>query len=307
MVKNSSKNQAFSLIELSIVVLIIGILIAGVTQGSRLVAQSKIKVAQNATQDSPVPSIPDLALWLETTLDDSIVSVANGRNPENGDLVSAWNDINAQSIYKLSALQATTANQPQYIKNGIAGLPSLSFNGTSNFLSIASPPILKSNKGYTMIAVWQTASVSGLQVVMAQDTYAGSCGGNFTGFLTSASTIVLWFCGGSWDWDSPFTAVAGTPYIETAVINHNLAQNVSFYVNRTKATTSNTTTSPSSYSISNSNFTIGNGAGGGSGVTNVYFFNGYISEIIIFNRSLKSSEITDIQNYLSKKYNITLS
>ncbi len=307
MVKNSSKNQAFSLIELSIVVLIIGILIAGVTQGSRLVAQSKIKVAQNSTQASPVTSIPDLALWLETTLDDSIVSVANGRNPENGDLVSAWNDINTQSISKLSAVQDTTSNQPKYIKNGIAGLPSLSFNGTSNFLSIASPPILKGNKGYTMIAVWQTASIAGTRVVMAQDTYAGSCGGNFSGFLTGGSTISLWFCGGGWDWDSAFTAVVGTPYIETAVINHSLTQNVSFYVNRIKATTSTTPTSPSSYSVSNSNFTIGNGGGGGGGATNVYFFNGYISEIIIYNRSLKASEVTDIQNYLSKKYSITLS
>ena len=45
MIKN--QNLAFSLLELSIVVLIIGILIAGVTQGSRLVRQSKIKGIQN--------------------------------------------------------------------------------------------------------------------------------------------------------------------------------------------------------------------------------------------------------------------
>ena len=40
---NKNKNGAFSLIELSIVILIIGILIAGVTQGSRLVREAKIK------------------------------------------------------------------------------------------------------------------------------------------------------------------------------------------------------------------------------------------------------------------------
>ena len=43
----SKPSKAFSLIELSIVVLIIGILIAGVTQGSRLVRQSRLSTAQN--------------------------------------------------------------------------------------------------------------------------------------------------------------------------------------------------------------------------------------------------------------------
>ncbi len=50
MIKN--EKLAFSLIELSIVVLLIGILIAGVTQGSRLIRQSKIKTAQNLTKNS---------------------------------------------------------------------------------------------------------------------------------------------------------------------------------------------------------------------------------------------------------------
>ena len=84
----NSKNKkllAFSLIELSIVVLIIGILIAGVTQGSRLIRQSKIKTAQNQTTNSPVNSITGLNLWLETTLDDSVISATNGNTPENGD------------------------------------------------------------------------------------------------------------------------------------------------------------------------------------------------------------------------------
>jgi type II secretory pathway pseudopilin PulG len=88
----NSKNKkllAFSLIELSIVVLIIGILIAGITQGSRLIQQSKIKTAQNQTTNSPVNSIPDLNLWLETTLDGSVISATNGNAPENGDLISA--------------------------------------------------------------------------------------------------------------------------------------------------------------------------------------------------------------------------
>ena len=35
------------------------------------------------------------------------------------------------------------------------------------------------------------------------------------------------------------------------------------------------------------------------------FLAGYISEIIIFNRQLKNSEINDINKYLTQKYGIT--
>lgn len=55
--RTSFKKSAFSLIELSIVILIVGILIAGVTQSSRMVGKSRIKTAKTLTQSSPVGSI----------------------------------------------------------------------------------------------------------------------------------------------------------------------------------------------------------------------------------------------------------
>jgi prepilin-type N-terminal cleavage/methylation domain-containing protein len=57
------KISAFSLIELSVVILIIGILVAGVTQSSRLIAQFRLKTAQNLTINSPVSSIKNLSTW----------------------------------------------------------------------------------------------------------------------------------------------------------------------------------------------------------------------------------------------------
>lgn len=67
-----SNKNAFSLIELSIVILIIGILVAGVTQSSRLIRQMKISSARSITNSSPVSSISNLAGWWETTLDSSL-------------------------------------------------------------------------------------------------------------------------------------------------------------------------------------------------------------------------------------------
>lgn len=45
-------NKAFSLIELSIVILIIGILVAGVTSSSRLINQMRLTSARTLTQSS---------------------------------------------------------------------------------------------------------------------------------------------------------------------------------------------------------------------------------------------------------------
>lgn len=57
---NIKSNKAFSLIELSIVILIIGILVAGVTQSSRLINQIKLSLAQSITRSSDVNSIDNL-------------------------------------------------------------------------------------------------------------------------------------------------------------------------------------------------------------------------------------------------------
>ena len=71
--KFMKKKQAFSLIELSIVILIIGILVAGVTQSSRLVNQFRINSLRQLVVNSPVNSIKDLSLWLETTQTESFI------------------------------------------------------------------------------------------------------------------------------------------------------------------------------------------------------------------------------------------
>jgi len=65
--KEKNKLKAFSLIELSIVILIIGILFVGVTQSSRLINQMSLTTARNITQNSPVYSISGVVSWIETT------------------------------------------------------------------------------------------------------------------------------------------------------------------------------------------------------------------------------------------------
>ena len=64
--KNFHK-KAFSLVELSMVILIVGILIAGVSQGIDLYQDSRLATARSLTKNSRVGRIPDLVSWYETT------------------------------------------------------------------------------------------------------------------------------------------------------------------------------------------------------------------------------------------------
>lgn len=72
--------KAFSLLEVSAVILIIGILIAGVVTANSLIDKSRLASAKTLTTSSPVNGVKDLALWLETSVDSSFdeADVGNG-------------------------------------------------------------------------------------------------------------------------------------------------------------------------------------------------------------------------------------
>ena len=63
--------KAFSLIELSIVILIIGILVAGVTQSSRLLKMMRLQSARSLTNSGPVISINNIVLWVDSVSEES--------------------------------------------------------------------------------------------------------------------------------------------------------------------------------------------------------------------------------------------
>ena len=144
---NSRKIQAFSLIELSIVILIIGILVAGVTSSSRLITRMKVVTAQNLTRNSPVSSIKDLAMWYETSLDESFI---NDEESEASPITN-WFDLNPQSSFKINAIQATVDNKPKFRTNIFNGLPGIQFDGSNDFMLSSSTGI--SGKGLSIFMV----------------------------------------------------------------------------------------------------------------------------------------------------------
>lgn len=286
--------------ELSIVILLIGLLVAGVTQGSRLVKQYKLKNAQTLTQSSPVHSTQNLVLWLEPTMNGSLTSVTNDDQPEDGDAISSWNDINPQSTKRINLSQASANNRPSYKLEGINGLPSVNFDGAASpnqdYLSNTTlVPIDAGDDSYTMIVVWKANNVQE-QILFSQ----GSNVVNRMGSVFAHSTGNYGFAAVSNDYFVPYSAA--TPYISVVRLDTSLANNVSVFTNSNTASSGVTDADgPAALDIMTNEVSIG------ARVTDhIQWLNGLISEVIIFDRYLRQSEIEYINAYLAKKYAITV-
>jgi hypothetical protein len=155
--------------------------------------------------------------------------------------------------------------------------------------------ISPNNPTYTIIGVWQT-NVKAVQIIFNQTDAAFSCNGVYAGMFTSTTSLNAWGCGMGFDYGSlPFNIK--TSYISIVRVNKNQTNKVNIYLNGSSQSGS----PPSIANLGSGIIGIGSSADGIG-----YHFNGYISEIIVFNRALSNSDIAGVQNYLSSKYSINL-
>ncbi len=279
-------NKAFSLIELSIVILIIGILVAGVTKGGDLYSQIKLTAARSVTNSSSINTIPDLRIWLETTKEESLTT-NDGNQPNQGSFISSWNDIKlSRPNDKINVTQATSSNQPIYVKNGIGGLPSLQFDGINDVLeNLVDMPINAGDDSYTMVAVVNIFDPSGGDIAIGQGT--NSHAANRSGMMYFNGTNQFGFAGFANDYVS-ISYANNTEYIAIVIANHQLANNITLYLNSNSETIGTTNADNSALNIAGERFVIG------SASYNAHYHDGLISEVMIFDRNLKDSEVAQL-------------
>jgi len=313
------KNKAFSMIELSIVVLIIGILVAGVTQSSRLVKQIKIATARSLTKSSPIPGIKDLALWLEPTMDESFIEI----QADDDYKLTQWNDVNPQNTIKYYAVK-TGSPSVTFTSSGINNIPSVKFTGDGG------------TNGYFVLST--SSSIS-------QAAKLKTFGNRFTFFVVSKAESEVVGKFRSTFFNSPDPSADGWGHVKTAdnkrgilfndsmlcstnTANSNSAAeiitavyegvttgNMTIYINGNAETTSvasqsgggssfvNGTSADASYSPLTSNPALYIGSIGGPGNET---WKGLIGEIIIYDRVLRNEERKSIEKYLSKKFGIKI-
>jgi len=295
------KPQAFSLIELSIVILIIGILVAGVTQSSRLVSRMKLASLINLTRASVVPTIADLVFWVETTLPESFET-----EPSDGDRIAKWIDINPTSTQKITLSQATENLKPIFDSRTFNGVPSLRFDHLA-------PSQLKSQ----VMSSGNLFSVNQSTIFFVFIFTANS----FSQATTHTPTPFFW---------NPSSNDSRVSFH----IFHNQSCIYDFFTNRLTSSAPDSTHSrakkiftfvkrPTYAEIRDNGAVVSSNASATSTIsmTSTYDlrigwvgpeydqarFSGYIGEIIIYTRGLKIDEIRDIEAYLSKKWSIKVS
>jgi prepilin-type N-terminal cleavage/methylation domain-containing protein len=306
--KNSTNpNKAFSLVEISTVILIIGILIAGISNGLDLYQDYRLTSARQLTNNSIVGRINGLTLWFETTSEKSFEKI----KPTNNEPIAKWKNLNLQISNPIHVFQGDSQFQPQYLDNAINNLPALNFNDGIKYL--ISDPI-----NYSEISDLENMTL--FFVARSMGTNSGNNPSNYFAFAESNSggtevfrnqiylyhqNIILFQYGGLCGQvsfssntckataSSPDLKHPGNNFIITAVKSQNVGK---IYIN-TVLYTANSSHSDK-YPQTNVKFPIYIGGNKTRSALN------YTGELIMFNRTLTDKEIEGVHNYLRNKWKI---
>src|SRR3989338_1261708 len=282
------KHSAFSLIELSIVILIIGILVAGIMQGRVMVKKSRRSAAQAITKNSVVNEMSGLALWYETSLESSFKE----SEMSDGGNVSVWHDNNPQAINRNNADQGTAANQPKFYENVFNGaLPALRFDGVDDALTTANG-FDSDSENVTIFLVWQSSLDSTWQVIISKGYTPSPYRIAITGYahyLTYADAMNNGASANS----AIITAANSLNIISARRAKNGTTQ---IWINGSSGGT-NTDSSGSNLMTTTESLWIG-------GYPSKNYAQGDFAEMIIFKRALLTEERQAVESYLSKKYNI---
>ena len=283
--------KAFSLVELSMVILIIGILIGGVSQGIDLYEDFRINTAKTLTLNSRAGRVPDLVSWIETSMNNSFDDVEE----KDGLTLTNWYDINPiiTPNSKKNFTQATSGSRPFYFRNVSNGLPAVKFDSGRNLVFDGGILV---NTDFTMFIVERKLSNSATWIFHPGgevcDTYQCFHAGysNNTKFTLHFYSSDPYFYG----IDYVNNNLAGTKTrIHTLFFSK--IQGQKYWLNGGVVTDYYDATPTRRNPISTSK-------------TNKLGLNytGYIFEIIYYNRAIYENERIDIEKYLSKKYNIPI-
>ena len=289
--KNSDKKTkkfAFSLIELSIVILVIGILMVGVSQGYNLVRSAQISNARGITAKSPISQMQGLLAWYETSMKESL----DQSKLKDGDSISTWKDISPNSILNgYNQLTTTASANITFAQSSINKIPSIKFTGSSK-LSLANFTQGASSQATVFLVVK-------LNYVPDTTNYKTIFDGNSADFSFSIRSNGIQINTGS----SVVSSDVANSFLnsgEYAIAIYFNGFNSKVYVNDTDSMFGGSVINNPSGTNQLTGLTLGNNRAGTNG------FSGFISEVAIFNRVIKAGERKEIFNYFSKKYKIAI-
>lgn len=302
----NKKSSAFSLIELSIVILVVGILIAGVMQGKRTINNTKLLTAKTITKGSPVPSIKNLVLWLDAA-NDTLTNSSGSQSIQDGDFIKSWLDQNPQMTNSLLFATETADTYPIFYENGINGLPALKFDGSDDILSTADQARISQMDNHSIFVVFDLP-YSDSEYLGHSDSMALLTKGSDPWTRNYSFQVNKWtnnIVGGTNGGGSTVSANNAIkkrrPTLGT--LTHDATNTSNGFKNYVNGSNMASGAASSSIGTSSTTLKIGNyyPEGHGSSITGCLCS---ISEIIMYSRVLNDEERQSVEKYLIKKWNI---
>ncbi len=300
-----TKNKTgFSLIELSVAIIIIGLLVSGVVAGSSMIKIARLSGARSASEKSPVLATDSLVVWMDTTSKNkNLAGQVNGQNIVFGELLSSWGDINPSTqAGERKSFVATGNTSVTYENNLLNGLPAIKMAGAGgssrpNITTTLSDFVDPSGAG-TIFFVSQknVTSANGVSSQLFFNDFI-SPWGQIDYAVLDNGTVRSSFGHSCFQDTADFATQVNKPII--AVLMRRTAT-YKIRVNGLEHDFGNSCFEPIGNARSGTaNFYIGKAPNGD-------VFNGSVGEIIFFNRALSDTEIQGIEKYLSLKWRITL-
>ena len=208
---------------------------------------------------------------------------------KDGLTLSNWNDINPMAIdgNRNNFKQTEALSKPYYIKNASDGLPAVKFDSNRHFNF---PGELLVNTDFTMFVVERKLTNSDTWI-MSQAPWPWACNPNWCLHIGYRNNTVFTF---DYFYNGIDYSSNNLPGTQTRIHT--------FYFNKLsgkKYWLNGGVTPDASDNNLNSLAT---------GITHKlgFSYNGYIFEIICYNRAINENERIDIEKYLSKKYSVPI-
>ncbi len=313
--EHTGKFKAFSLVELSIVILIVGLLVAGISGSKKLINKSKLAAARTLSQSSEVASIKNLIFWLDAAKENSFINSSSSRAISDGDYVQSWIDGNQELNKYLIFSTSTATTYPIYRKTSFNGLPTVEFDGSNDFLSTPNTSRISQPNNFSIFIVFAPLAGNASDTRVSILSKSGSSTSNpayqiaFDSsnmnpsvVVTSDSTTQISYS------NSSNTLKKNVPTILT--VTHNsitTASGLKAYINGATSAFQLGSSSALSSIIDNSQPLDIARYVDKSGSNANRFCKCYISEIIMYDRVLDDEELSAITKYLGRKWGISIS
>ena len=238
----------------------------------------------------------DNSLWLSADFGTSTTS--------NGSPVNAWTDRSGNSN---DASQGTAAKQPLYQSSVINGMPTVLFDnasgaGFADEMLVNDNTNLDNTDGLTIFTISRPLNLDGsARTILSKRVNVGSSQA-YSMFYFSGNSMYIDIDGNGNRFGTPSSFTNSNNYIITLLYDGTLtaAQRAKVYIGETlDITTTETSASIPDYG---SNLTIGS-----INTDDGRPFGGHIAEIAVYRRALNAAERIIVNNYLSAKYDISLS